>query len=678
MYKVAIDFQVKQYSHFEGIDVKLIDKQINIKMFQKYTANLATLKNYYLLDYANSDPTGFFDTPNIKTMFRIIDKTPKKAFALFDAMFVQNFSLNIIKIYQNPEIFADIVRVYFSQDLSNRFIFGYITFPAIYGYFSMEEFTASASKFLCNYFKTCEDSEFATILLKSFMKGVTLFFDHFLCSLGHNMSEYNELKDLQDKHFFDITNKSIKEAIPTVSQHHISALEAYVKAFPKLAITFFVENMLYRPYKTAASACPYFHNQKRSNSYLKYLDRLKNQQYNDDVLEFLNSFVYCESPKLDQLSFGKLNWHGAIPLIISDVDVKLFYEICTFYPNNIIYWPKAIPTFRKSFSPVIFDVYPCFPYIEFESFGEVMFGPAPSPYNFEDVEEYNRTYAAIIKRSKDSHVMLSESIKEMGFPDNVEAYLLNELLKNHKESYFRFLTAITKEQYFREFMNYCDASYTLLLQAVHHKSLSVFKNILLQGKSISDCIIDAICYKAGLRDNISPEMYWELILAVMDSYRLKVSKRGYQIVDKFKLVLYNYVPKNFNVSGNKRLADCIASKVDALSESHWTFGKMLRQVIAFEKQLHAILGDKFEDLWTNAFCYALMSTHRQLIVFPVFLFCHSFILSNDIIATQIPDNISNSWHNFCAGMWSIICTNDEFLQLATNHAAIRKMFTYPE
>lgn len=674
----SIPEQIARFSYFEGIDCKKMSKDINIKTFKYYLTNLQMMKNYYLLDFSNSDSTGFFDIPGLKEMFKIIDQSTKKAFAIFDAMFVQNLSSNIQKLMNNPKVFAQLVKNYFEHDLINKFLFGYTSFPAIYGYFSLEEFTKAASEFLKAFFSISTDVELCSILLKSFLKGSTLFFDHFLCSIGQNMNKYDDYIDLKDAQFFHITNDSIKQSIPNMSNFHIAAVESYVKAFPKHAILFFVENVLYAPFARAASACSYFHNQKRAHAYKQYLENLKKQIYNDDVLELLNSFVYFQVPKAEMVSFGKLNWSGAIPLMLSDVDVKLIHEICTFSKSDLIYWPKNIPNLKVSFSPMLVDIFPNYPIVEFESFGGVMIGKPPVVKDLEKCDEYNRMYAALIKKANDEKLPISTVIKRMKFRPDIEEYLLNLLLQSHCRSYTLLQDSISKEQYFRRFANYCEATNTLLLQAIHQKSLVVFKNILFQNKPVAECIIDAICYKAGLRHNISQSMYWELILSVMDSYRLKVSKRGYQVVTRFKKVLFNYVGSHFKPDENKLLAELIARNVVALSECHWTFGKMLRQIIEFERQLRIILGTEWEDKWTKSFAYALMSRHPQMIIFPVFLFCHMFIFSNDMIGTQIPEKVLDGWHNFCAGMWAIICTDDEYLQLTTNVVEIKKLFTYPE
>lgn len=95
----------------------------------------------------------FFDTASFNEIFKCIIHYPDKVINHLSPRISQAFTLLILNIHKNISTFAELVVNYLNFDPTVNFIFSYSTFPAIFGYFTLDYLCELASDFLIEIFK---------------------------------------------------------------------------------------------------------------------------------------------------------------------------------------------------------------------------------------------------------------------------------------------------------------------------------------------------------------------------------------------------------------------------------------------------------------------------------------------------------------------------------------------
>lgn len=95
----------------------------------------------------------FFEFTSLNEIFKTIMDYPDKMTAHLSPRISQAFTLLILNIHKNLGTFAELVVNYLSFDPSMNYLFAYSTFPAIFGYFTLDYLCELGGDFLIEIFK---------------------------------------------------------------------------------------------------------------------------------------------------------------------------------------------------------------------------------------------------------------------------------------------------------------------------------------------------------------------------------------------------------------------------------------------------------------------------------------------------------------------------------------------
>jgi hypothetical protein len=218
-----------------------------------------------------------------------------------------------------------------------------------------------------------------------------------------------------------------------------------------------------------------------------------------------------------------------------------------------------------------------------------------------------------------------------------------------------------------------------MVKLFHNRSIDLFKGAVIRPNPISYNIIDAIDNVCCLGKKIDREIFFELVITALDATGITLSENGYRASRRFSSALDNYISKAYICKENLKTSSKIVEHVTALENADWSIGKMLRQMLEFERQLQQVMTHSWLEKpnWDAIFAFAIMAQAPST-VFPFFLFGHKFIFCVPGINTKCHDSAMLSWLNFSTGMWSIIKTSEVLMGISEKPKLVRSMFIIPK
>lgn len=102
-------------------------------------------------------------------------------------------------------------------------------------------------------------------------------------------------------------------------------------------------------------------------------------------------------------------------------------------------------------------------------------------------------------------------------------------------------------------------------------------------------------------------------------------------------------------------------------------GMRLKIILQFQKRLHVILDEYWDQEWSILFHFAIYAANVPNI-FETFLILHHFIFTMNDIVDVWGQNVHNTWGLFSTGMWYILKRNPDFCSYCSNINDCKELF----
>ena len=139
--------------------------------------NICTARASILMHMSLTDDFDFFDKRSPDDMFKFLSDSPPKSINHLSPRISQALSLLLTRIHKNVDEFVNLACRYFSDDISFILIFSYSTFPALFGFFTLDHFCKCGGYFIR---KMMEDERMAVAvsgMVGAYFFSMYAFFD---------------------------------------------------------------------------------------------------------------------------------------------------------------------------------------------------------------------------------------------------------------------------------------------------------------------------------------------------------------------------------------------------------------------------------------------------------------------------------------------------------------------
>ncbi|EAY15881.1 hypothetical protein TVAG_165090 [Trichomonas vaginalis G3] len=294
-------------------------------LYETILSNVLKTRNIYLLYLASHSDLSTLSENTQLDILKCINKKQEDISNNFSSSFSQCLLLLIKNFHEEPEVFAQIVYSYFSKDISDQLYFGYSTFPAIFGYFSSQEFTFKASRFILELFSIDEDFILLESVLVPFLLSAHSFLEDLWCQF-HKLCTMT-LGKFDEKRCYNILIESLQNSISLLTNSHIFVIQQLIIRFPHKSSDILISQFLYKSFNmvfTCGSVILPNGAKKFTNSCFQNILSTREHEIQQKIFDILsgNSIFTDNLPKQPTTFLFK-----RYPFIFSFEDIKLIYDI---------------------------------------------------------------------------------------------------------------------------------------------------------------------------------------------------------------------------------------------------------------------------------------------------------------------------------------------------------------
>jgi hypothetical protein len=132
----------------------------------------------------------------------------------------QSLGFLLLEIYANIKEFASLVCAFFADDISELLVFAYSTFPALFGFFTLEHYCHQAATFISHVLTIPCSQPIGRFLITSFLFSAYQFNSHFWETfLGRIQNT-----DQQVSACIVVLKSSLQSSLPYLTLHHTAVL----------------------------------------------------------------------------------------------------------------------------------------------------------------------------------------------------------------------------------------------------------------------------------------------------------------------------------------------------------------------------------------------------------------------------------------------------------------------
>jgi len=297
----------------------------------------------------------FFDSPSLDNMLNCVVQFPEKIIQHMNALSSQSLTLVIMFIHQNPKKFALMLESEFKNDPTSFIIFAHSTFPAIYGFFSFDEFCALGYELLKEMLFNDKLEFLGESMLSSYFFSQHRFFENLwgnVCDLW--------LRSPTAYDMFLIFTNNLRSCFELMSPYHIKILKEYHKISPSKFLSFFINIFIKESFllwsKWNRFQIPSIVIEKFSSlldSIFTDTNSLESELFVSILNEQKGSFEHLPHlPEFEEMM--------RIPIVMSDRDICVLVEIVKDQPDIYVDARELIKsaknTFRKGYLPFYAEV----------------------------------------------------------------------------------------------------------------------------------------------------------------------------------------------------------------------------------------------------------------------------------------------------------------------------------
>ena len=642
---------IKDYKVFGDVDVTSFKKSNINRLYQIYKKNLVLSRSVFLMEMFSSKYSKRKETA--REINQIILMKPKLSDIKYPLMFNQKVSNVISSIYNNIDVFAEIVSNYFKEKKNedDLGIFCFLTFPSVFGSLINDKFCELACDFASKIFTLDGKSKLADALFESF----------WLESHDFNYFFWNEIRkysnQINHKSTFDDIFKKTKECIistlPHLSNYNSLILKNYCNSSIQ-CYSHFIDAVFITPILRESSYDIYLSSSEFINIYHSFLKELQNGSRNSYVEELVNLFVKPHSfINMHPKHYNDFYSQG-IQVLLNDYDIMILYKMLK--NSNVIsfgYKGKDL-CFSVCFESQLFQVHPSFEEKEQEhDIGKYLFGKFKGK-KFTELNEnevFQRKWKQI-QHNKEyiiNHVFINKEFED---------YCLCKILQSYKMSYQNIENVILLYEHCNE------QKKIFKLIKSHHDSLyyytvyPFYQAMYFQYKNLKDMIASIVGYV-----QVSPKIAFDLSCVAMDTFNYYPSSEMILAQKKF-INLLNKWMEDVWISQQDKCK--FLNRIKYISEASTLLNKLnelkigqkLRLILDFIKRLKIIIGENSSE-WNLIFSYTVFIAQSNHLL-PSFLALQHYIFSENDIVKCWSQSVYNNWGMFTSGILSIISNDKEF------------------
>ncbi|OHS94779.1 hypothetical protein TRFO_39051 [Tritrichomonas foetus] len=263
----------------------------------------------------------FFDSPSFNDMFQCVDKNPEKVIGHFNHRFSQALTLLILKIHRDMKGFSNQVLKMLKFDPTLNFVFAYSTFPAIFGYFTIDVFSNLAGDFLINLIQN-DFNESMKMILNPLIASYFISNHQFIYYLWHLFENRVQKKTKNVDEAFNVFCDCLKLCVIHLSHKHSIVLSIYSSIDTANCISLLYTDVFAQTYKEK-----FFLLNSSDNYFYNYLIELSNNPLNDTPRSILSILTKTAQRNSTIINDDIISQVKKMPIVMSDRDLCTIIEI---------------------------------------------------------------------------------------------------------------------------------------------------------------------------------------------------------------------------------------------------------------------------------------------------------------------------------------------------------------
>ena len=172
--------QLESLKHLRGLQCEKSYANLLDRLQTAILSNCCAARASSLLYMRQMDEINFFNPPVLSDLFRDVTDVPEKILRHISAQFSAWWTQELLVLMRDHDRFADLIMKFFARDMSLILVFSYSTFPAIFGFFTMQEMVPLGARLIQSILKKDVKGErnvVAMSMIASFFLCMHQFFD---------------------------------------------------------------------------------------------------------------------------------------------------------------------------------------------------------------------------------------------------------------------------------------------------------------------------------------------------------------------------------------------------------------------------------------------------------------------------------------------------------------------
>ena len=659
------------------------------KILSKFTKNITTMRGCFLMEMFSTTQNSIFGSPpSLPSLFHTIYKPPSKFISKYPLMFGQSLSFQIKTIYDKPLDFARAVALYFKEDDSQKVLFSYSTFPAIYSYFLGQEFCSSASLFLIAFMVDAKQLSTTEILLASFFKAIPTFYTRLWSLLSDKMANFGKTTNF-DK-LFSTFEDCLEASLSHLTEYHINAFASFAQTYPSRIVDFLIDKIIVDPFVMASNGSQYLPFKQYNSEYLKFFQHLKSAENNDKAQRLVT--IIREHKKFLEVipSMQCSIWSRGIPIYLCDSDISLLSHI--LQESNKFKFKFIIQsdvTLSKGYDIYYMDVFPSF-CKEQQTNGEevcvALFGDKPPQVDIPDNELYQRYWRSLTMQAKtectDPFTFIEDPVNISKYRRLRRAdflsYCYKSILAEYHDNYCELENSVYLAEHNSKLQDLRN-SIDFYMQILFHKYSATFlrRTITRERGSFVHKLSTAIS-KVVLNEVVSNKTRYEIAIASLDSIDIQVTSQFLPEGKKYLTILNSWMETVWPTIENhqpidERMVHILNAAALISHIGELKFGKRLIVLLDFMRSLTQILGDYWDSHWLSLLHIALMASNSTDVL-ATFLFLNHFVFSDQKLVQDFGRFPTTMWNLFAAGMLDILKSDQDLFLKCSDETKMKNYF----
>ncbi|OHT04902.1 hypothetical protein TRFO_27520 [Tritrichomonas foetus] len=296
---------------------KLLSNSV-IKLKESIFQSICLARATFLLNMTLMDDFSFFESPSLNEMLKGITETPEALLKHINTTLSQAVTVFIARIHCDIITFSNFVEAYFEEDPTLHLVFSNSTFPAIFGFFTLDFFCKLGAELIIAIIPNEKLNVLIKSMIVSFFFSIHYFFEFFIHLLYKGFSTEMSHEDI-----FNLFSSTLKSSLDFLTMHHITVLRAFNSIYPEQCSSFFIHDILINAIQFRNRWCDERFHSFDSFEFLDFIENLTKSE-TDQLMEIVfNHDNFCNI--LPQFPDSSLL--PKIPIILSDRDIYTLIQI---------------------------------------------------------------------------------------------------------------------------------------------------------------------------------------------------------------------------------------------------------------------------------------------------------------------------------------------------------------